>query len=96
MDILQDASYRTPNQDPTDALARKTIGLIKKAGLSAETERNLRPTAVTHPRLNGLPKTTRMAFLYGPLLAPLILPPTTRLSTSLGLSLCMCENVSTT
>ncbi|KAG8226743.1 hypothetical protein J437_LFUL004394 [Ladona fulva] len=56
MDILQDASYRTLLQDPTDALARKTVPLIKKAGLPAETERNLRPPAEAPPRLYGLPK----------------------------------------
>ena len=55
-DILQDQAYRKLPRDPTDAITRKTLTLIKNSGLSEDVTRGLRPPAPAPPRLYGLPK----------------------------------------
>jgi len=54
--ILEDPAYRKLAKDPTDAIERKTILLLKKSSLTEETRRQLRPADSRPPRMYGLPK----------------------------------------
>jgi len=54
--LLEDSSYRTLTKDPTDAIERKTILLLKKSSVTEETRLHLCPAGSRPPRLYGLPK----------------------------------------
>ncbi|KAG8239996.1 hypothetical protein J437_LFUL016512 [Ladona fulva] len=47
--MLNDSAYRELTRDPTEAITRKTLTLLKKLGLPAETCRSLIPQAAVPP-----------------------------------------------
>ncbi|XP_046397683.1 uncharacterized protein LOC124164403 [Ischnura elegans] len=55
-ELLTNNSYKRIPRDPTDSISRKTIKLIKEAGIPLETARHLRAEAPVPPRIYGLPK----------------------------------------
>jgi hypothetical protein len=54
--LLEDPAYRGLARDPTEAVERKNILLLKKSLLAEEVCKRLRPASCRPPRLNGLPK----------------------------------------
>jgi hypothetical protein len=54
--LLEDKAYRKLKKDPTEAVERKTILLLKKSSFSEEVSEQLRPQGSRPPRLYGLPK----------------------------------------
>ncbi|XP_046387506.1 uncharacterized protein LOC124157076 [Ischnura elegans] len=55
-ELLTNNSYKRIPRDPMDSISRKTIKLIKEAGIPLETARHLRAEAPVPPRIYGLPK----------------------------------------
>jgi hypothetical protein len=72
-EILQDNAYRPIPRDPTESKVRKTIELIKKSALQAET-RTLVPQAPVPPRLYGLPKIHKMGAPLRPIVSAINSP----------------------
>jgi hypothetical protein len=54
--LLEDPPYRGLASDPTEAVKRKTILLLKKSSLAEEVCKRLCPAGSRPPRLYGLPK----------------------------------------
>ncbi|XP_046398161.1 uncharacterized protein LOC124164967 [Ischnura elegans] len=73
-DILEDQAYRKLHRDPTEAVTRKTISLIKKSSLAPEEAKNLQPDAPAPPRLYGLPKIHKKGVPLRPIVSSIASP----------------------
>ena len=73
-ELLTSSSYKIIPRDPTDAINRRTIKLIKEARIPLETARHLRTEAPVHPRIYGLPKIHKESIPLRPIVSAISSP----------------------